>query len=56
MQPSPGGWECMFRLQSFQSKVGPLVGLLLDRRGWLPTALASGPRVWAESSAGAERW
>lgn len=28
--------------QELQSKVGPLVGLLLDRRGWLPMALAWG--------------
>lgn len=48
--------EWTFRLPGFQSKVGPLVGLLLDRRGWLPIILAWGPRVWAESSAGAERW
>lgn len=45
-----------FRLRSFQSKVGPLVGLLFDMRGWLPLALAWGPGVLVESSAGAERW
>lgn len=48
--------EWRSRLRSFQSKVGPLVGLLFDRRAWLPMALAWGPWVLAESSAGAERW
>lgn len=42
--------------QHFQSKVGPLVGLLLESRGWLPIVLAWGPWFRAESSAGAERW
>lgn len=44
------------RSRSRQSRVGPLVGRLLEGRGWPPAALASGPRVWAESRAGAERW
>lgn len=33
-----------------------MVGLLFDRRGWLPLAFACGPWVLGESSAGAERW
>lgn len=54
MQPRSGGVKV--QAQELQSKVGPLVDLLLDGRGWLPMALAWGPWVLGDSSAGAERW
>lgn len=55
MQPHSGE-GVKVQAQELQSKVGPLVGLLLGGRGWLPMVLAWGPWVLGESSAGAERW
>lgn len=54
VQPCRGG--VTFLAQELQSKVGPLVGLLLDGGGWLPMALAWDPWALGDSSAGAERW